>query len=114
MKDYEKYLNEKECTAVALFATRARQFLGEGLVELKVFGSKVRGDFDHESDIDLLLIVKCRDARIGYEISKIAADINLELDCVLSPIIYTDYEYQKNCLFQSLFAKTVAQEGVPL
>ena len=114
MKKYEEYLTENERRAVALFAGRAREFLGENLLDLKIFGSKVRGDFDQESDIDLLLIIKHRDAQIGYELSKIAADLNLEFDCMLSPIIYTENEYRKNCWFETFFTKTLVEEGITI
>jgi len=74
----------------------------------------VRGDCDQESDIDLVLIVKRRDAQIGYKLSSLAAGLNLELDCVLAPIIYTEKEYRRNCYFKTLFTETLAQEGMPV
>lgn len=82
-------MQENERTAVSFFAERARNLLGENLVDLKIFGSKVRGDSDQESDIDILLIVKHRNAQIGLEVSSIAANISIESDCILAPIVYT-------------------------
>jgi len=114
VKQYEKYLNENERKAVALFASRTREYLGANLIDFKIFGSKVRGDFDQESDIDILLIVKHRDAQIGYTLSSLAAALNLELDCVLAPIVYTEREYKRNCYFKTLFTATLAQEGIAL
>ena len=84
------------------------------MLDMKIFGSKVRGDFQRESDIDILLIVRDRDARVREYISEIASDLNLEFDCLISPVIYTEAEYNQNRQFNNLFAENLEKEGITL
>lgn len=114
MRGYEKYLTDSETIGVKKFIERVRQFVASHLLELYIFGSKVRGDFDKESDIDILLVIESDDWHIREEISNIAADINLEFDCNISPVIYTQREHEKNKYFQTLFIQEVEREGVSI
>ncbi|MBC8388107.1 MAG: nucleotidyltransferase domain-containing protein [Actinobacteria bacterium] len=57
-------------------------------VELILFGSKVRGDFEEFSDIDILILVdKNVDHRLKDNIIEIAYDIELKYDIVFGFII---------------------------
>ena len=114
MQPYEKYLKERERQGVNAFVKRVKQFLGLALLEICIFGSKVRGDFDSESDIDILLIIDSDDWHLQEAISKITADINMELDCNISPVIYTKREHERNKYFRTLFTQEVEKEGVSL
>ncbi len=114
MKAHEKFLSASEKTAMALFALRVKSLLGNNLMDLKLFGSKVRGDYDRDSDIDVLIVVKSRDNRIQDAISEIVSELNIEFDCVLSPVIYTKDEYNQNRYCKTLFSKNIAFEGVSL
>jgi predicted nucleotidyltransferase len=114
MKAHEKFLCASEKTAMALFALRVKSLLGNNLMDLKLFGSKVRGDYDRDSDLDVLIVVKNRDNRIQDAISEIVSELNIEFDCVLSPVIYTKDEYNRNRYCKTLFSKNIALEGVSL
>jgi len=114
MKSYEEYLRDNERRAVALFTSRLKNRLADNLIEMKIFGSKVRGDFDEESDIDILVVVSNRDAQVREITSEIASDLNLEFDCLLSPVIYTEAEYNRNRYCKSLFYENIAVDGVTL
>lgn len=114
MHDYEKYLNAKEIQGVNQFVKRARQLLEQSLIDIRIFGSKVRGDFDKESDIDILLVIDSDDWHIQDEISKIAANVNIEFNCNVSPVIYTKREHERNKYFRTLFIQEVEKEGVSL
>lgn len=114
MQDYEKYLNAKERQGISVFSERVRRFLGASLLDLRIFGSKVRGDFDKESDIDIMLVIESEDWHIQEEITKISADINMEFDCNISPVIYTRLEHEQNKYFKTLFIQEVEKEGISL
>ena len=114
MQSYEKYLSENEREGVNAFAEKVKKLLGYSLLELRIFGSKVRGDFDKESDIDILLVIDSDDWHLQEAISKIAADINMEFDCNISPVIYTKLERERNKYFRTLFTQEVEKEGVSL
>ena len=50
-----------------------------------LFGSKVRGDSQQESDIDVLVILSQEDRKLRREILRQAARFSLEYDVLLSP-----------------------------
>lgn len=91
-----------------------KRVLGPSLLELRIFGSKIRGDFGAELDIDILLVIESEDWHVQEEICNIAANINLEHDCNISPVIYTRREHERNKYFRTLFIQEVEREGVSL
>lgn len=48
------------------------------LVVLFLFGSKVRGDFDDESDLDVLVVIESDGWRFHREISFIGSRVSLD------------------------------------
>ncbi len=113
-KDYEKYLGKDEQIALKIFMDQVKPFLGDNLVSVKLFGSKARGDFDKESDMDILFILHKRDWATSHRITVIVTEINLEYNCNISPIIYTQSEYQKNQRFNTLFIQNLKKEAIAL
>ncbi|MBI5235243.1 MAG: nucleotidyltransferase domain-containing protein [Deltaproteobacteria bacterium] len=97
-----------------MFHEKVCALLGDTLVQACIFGSKVRGDFDEESDIDILIVMDSDDWRVRHEVSNIAADINVEYDCNISPVIYSRREHEKNRYFGTLFIQEIEKEGIPL
>lgn len=53
---------------------RLREVLGENLLSVVAFGSRVRGDFEWDSDLDVLVGINKRDLSIENEIRKIFYD----------------------------------------
>ncbi|MBA4396345.1 MAG: hypothetical protein C0394_03025 [Syntrophus sp. (in: bacteria)] len=51
------YMNTTENLAIARFRDAVMSSLGGEVVQMSVFGSKVRGDFNADSDIDILVVV---------------------------------------------------------
>ena len=114
MQNYEKYMTESEMQGVKGFAEKVKRLLGPSLLEFSVFGSKVRGDFDQESDIDILVIMESEDWHVREEVVNIAADINMEYGCNISPVIYSRREHEMNRYFGTLFIKEIEREGIPI
>ena len=54
-------LSAKEKSVLKQFRTDLEQTLGAQLIELKLFGSKARGDGRPDSDVDVLVIVASDD-----------------------------------------------------
>ena len=53
--------------AVLEFARRARRELGDHIVQIILYGSRARGDYTDESDIDVLVVVQGIDAKEADE-----------------------------------------------
>jgi hypothetical protein len=78
-------LARTDAAAVAEFAEKVRGGLGDGVLEMRLFGSKALGPDVPGSDIDILMVVP--DARVNVEdrILAIAFDVNLAHDVYISP-----------------------------
>jgi len=80
--------------------------------EIIHFGSTVRGDFNNESDIDVIILVDEKPATFQEEIELKYPlyEIEIESGIIISPIIMTKLEWdlKKN---KSIFLENVAEEG---
>ena len=76
------------------------------------FGSRVRGDFTSDSDLDLLVLVDFIQGR--QEVIRFLYDIETDTGVSLAPVIYTVREFEINRAFGSRFVANVEREGVVL
>jgi len=75
-----------------------------------VFGSRVRGDFDAFSDLDVLVVVK--KIAVRHRVIHALHEIEIAYDIPLSPVIYTIMEYAMNKKLKSKFIANVEREGI--
>ena len=108
------FLTDVEQDAVSECVDKIREALGENLITIKMLGSKARGDFDSESDIDLFILVRERTVAVMHVISGIAAETDLKYDTNLSPVIFSLFEFEKNKALETSFVKNLQKDGVPL
>ena len=104
-------LSEKDREAVEAATTILReQFPVERVV---LFGSKVRGDDDIESDIDLLVLTRRRMSRQEQDqITSALFDLQLELEVVISTLVVPTEEWEHG-LYQVLpIRHEIDREGV--
>jgi len=80
------------------------------MVRMSVFGSKVRGDYREKSDIDILVIVKERSLRVMDQIAEITSDLNIEFDLSITPVVFSEHEYDMNATMASPFSLAVHEE----
>jgi hypothetical protein len=107
------YLTEKELQVVSSFVKELKEKLGDEIIFIKLFGSKVRGDFTKDSDIDIFILVRKRKG-VRDQISDIAAEYFYETDVPLSPVVFSIFEYKKNKELKSFFLEKIETEGVTL
>jgi predicted nucleotidyltransferase len=88
--------------------------LGEQLISIKMFGSKVRGDFSQDSDLDILMIVRDKKKVRREKIYDILLEIDLEFDPKISLKIFTKEEFDRNKKLGSPFVFNVEKEGIPI
>lgn len=93
---------------------RLQPLFGERLKKVILFGSYARGDYDEESDIDIMLLLN-EDEEILKEysdkISEIIVDLDLEYNVVLSTILQSERKFSKY-LETMPFYNNVKKEGV--
>jgi len=88
------HLNNKEKKVIESFVKELRKKLSDNIVSIRLFGSKARGDFKKDSDIDIFVLVKEK-REVRDKISDIAADYFFETNIPLSPVVYSLFEYKK-------------------
>jgi len=94
------------------FREKIRSIIKGKFIELILFGSYARGDYEFGSDIDVLVVVKER--LTGTErkrISKILSDISLAYDTVIACF---DYPYTEFETRNSPFLLNVRREGIKI
>ena len=94
-----------------LKATLARDF---PLVELRLFGSKARGDSDKESDIDVLVVLEEYDWDTRMAVVDLCTDISIDYGVLLVPVLYSRAEYGSDLTKITPFYQAVAREGLPI
>ncbi len=114
MKKGLHYLSRNEKKVVKSFVEELRNRLGNEIIKIVLFGSKIRGDFSEESDIDIFILVKEKTSSIMDKVGDLTADYIFDNDLPLSPVLYDLFEYQKNKELGSFFFETVEKEGISL
>lgn len=110
----KNYLNKKEQAVIKKFTAQLTANMKDNLVILELFGSKIRGDFEKDSDIDLLVVVKNRICQSREEIFDILFKLDPYYELKISPIVYSESEYKKNEELESPFIENIKKEGVVL
>ena len=113
-KDIERlsFLTQEERIAVMEFAELIRKRFGSMIKEIILFGSKVRGKSEKESDIDILLVLSSLSWEIKKSISEQAAEENMKHNVLISTVRYDASTWDDPVIKASPFAKTVRREGV--
>jgi len=109
-----KHMSTKERTAIERFCETVKSRLGQSVVRISAFGSKVRGDHRATSDIDVLVIVRDRSLLVMDQIAEITSDLNIEYDLSISPVVFSEQEYDMNAKMASPFSLAVHEEGLLL
>lgn len=107
-------LDAREEAAVREFAQLVRRALGRNLAELRLFGSRARGDAAADSDIDVLVVVAGDRVEAEDRAIDIAFDINLARDVYISPRVVTADSLRDPVWRTTLFVQTLEREGVAL
>ena len=84
------------------------------IVDLRLFGSKARGNSTSESDIDVMIEIDESNPDIESQIDDIIFKINLENDTLISAIIMSKSEIEKGPMSESPIYKITQKEGIPI
>ena len=107
-------LAPNEATAVKEYLARIHELFPGRILSVTLFGSKARGDADPESDVDLLLLVDAESRQFRSELWRIASDVGLEHNLVLSVRVYAQERWAKTQRLRLPLFRAVAAEGIPL
>ena len=105
-------LSAREKTALKQFKANLKEILGNRLTELKLFGSKARGDDQPDSDIDVLVIVTTDDWRICDVVYGIATDIFLQTDISISPKVISRKFLEQLQREDTFFFRNISRDAI--
>ncbi len=107
------HLNHIEEEAITKLKTILNQKLGNSLKDVLLYGSKARGDYNNDSDIDILVVTAAVTPDVKDIIRDTVLDIQLEYSLPIAAHIRSlDYinAQRKNSL--NLFIHNVEREGI--
>ena len=103
-----------EREAIIEYVPRIRGQFRNRVLAVMLFGSKARGDADPESDIDLLVLVDMESSEFRSQLWRIASDVSLEYDVVLSPRVFGQSRWDETRRIRMPLYRAIVADGVPL
>jgi len=108
------HLNKDENAAIAHLRTDLESFLPHGTLRIVLFGSKARGDDDHDSDIDLAIIVSGLNHGLKKQILDAVADIEIEFLTPISALVLSEEMFEHLRKRERRIALDIENEGIPV
>lgn len=98
------------------FSQELNKIIGKKLSKIIVYGSYARGDYNRNSDVDIMILVKMSNSdikKIENQVYDLAFEIEMNMGIDISPIIKNESEYEY-WLDTLPFYKNISDEGVLL
>ena len=90
--------------------------LEDEIYKIVLYGSYARGDFDKESDIDIIILLNCDETKLKFyrkEIISLASQISLENDIEVSLLLKSRETFESRCPILP-FYQNIEKEGIVL
>jgi predicted nucleotidyltransferase len=110
MKTQHKKLY-KTNQAIEIFLNRLQHQFLDQVLDVKLFGSQARGDHKKYSDIDLLIVVRQKDWNTWFAIQRLASEVSLEYDLLLSTFIMSHKHFEFLIQKHSHFIRQIHEQG---
>lgn len=88
--------------------------LRDDLVEIRLYGSWARHQAHPNSDVDIVVVVRQLTPSLWQQVHELAARLSLEHDLVLSINLLAQREWEELQRLQTLYARRLQEEGIPL
>jgi predicted nucleotidyltransferase len=109
---FRDFLKENEKNAVETLKRRLKERFE--VRDMRLFGSKVRGQAGPDSDVDIMIELPKRSPEIESEIDDITFEVNLRNDSFITTIVFGQDELQEGPLRESPIYKSIRKEGIPV
>jgi len=111
------HLTHNERAALDSLVGRLVQVYNRDLLRVVLFGSKARGDFDEESDLDLLIVVRMLDGdywKHWHQIVDLTWNIELSYGIVTTLVIKDETGYKTMQEHGLLLFRNIQNDGMVL
>jgi len=98
----------------ALKELRVELFAKYPIIDIRLYGSKARGEGREDSDLDIMIEIPEYDRAMVAEIDDIIYRINLEHDVFISALVFGKDELEEGPMSEAPIYKVIQREGVPL
>ncbi len=105
-------LTSKEKQVIEEFKKKIQEKYPEEQAHLTLFGSKARGEAARESDMDLLVVIRSEDWRLGDRIREIGYQLELNHGIVLFIQVMSRRHIEQLKAIGSQFLQEVEREGI--
>ncbi|MBI1821802.1 MAG: nucleotidyltransferase domain-containing protein [Nitrospirae bacterium] len=107
-------LSEKDRILLKDFKDILLKTFPNEIVEIRLFGSRVRGEATAESDMDVLIVTRHEDYHLSDRIIELACDLLLKHRVYISPKVVSQRHYHQLEEMDSDFLYHIKQEGLLL
>lgn len=107
-------LKPKEAKAVREFQEDVFKKFGSQVLNMKLYGSKARGDSGRYSDIDIFVLLKNSDVKKKELIHNLAYNNFLKYYIDISPVIFSQKEYKYESGLPSIFIQTMSRDAIDI
>ncbi len=104
----------EELRTLSVVRDEIRKVLSGRPFRMVLFGSKARGDWDEDSDIDIALIVDGMDRQLKNRLIHVVTDVELEHLVPLSVLFFSTEEFERLRARERRIALDIETEGIPI
>ncbi len=109
-----EHLTAREKKAISEIRRGVADLVGDRLKAFYVFGSKARGDYDPESDVDLAIIVEGLDGETKRRIIDRVAESEMKHLVVVSSLVISWKDFADLKTRERRIALDIEREGIPV